>query len=897
MRPTLLSLLVPLAAGLFQILPSPAQGSWDNVGPPGGYFEAIAADPADPRHVVVFSAEAVFETRDAGSTWRRSSPPCGTRGGTIRVRQAEVRGQAFYVNCGSELQRSADAGATWQRYSKTSGEWWTYTDFAVHPSAPATTVAATDDWFEVTRDDGASWSTSPDYTDYFTPLMPSGLTFDPRSSGRLLAIRNGAPRANYGSNAPATQLEQNGSMGMGEWSTVSTVYEFGFNSVCFGRDLAVDGGGIMYVTSDCRGVLVSRDEGRSWEQHAVPEITASGLVSVRAASQRAGVAALRAFNRIMVTEDAGRTWSTLISGSQTEVAVAADGTFWAAEAGRLYRYDANGRTLMPVKRQAAGVYSFEAAGLNWDVLLASTESGAMRSADAGATWSPMAGAAAGLGRFLTVQAQPSSVYAVSDLPTRLWFSPDAGANWEQVSLPAVPTDYTQYGPFVPVGPQPGVVYGSWVKLPGGVIAVGSTPTTVAIRSTDGGRTWTSIDAGLGGTYREWTPAPGDASTAYMRTSTGVFRTRDAGATWRQIWAMADRGPVSAVTIDSGDPLVAYLIDADGSIWATEDGGDRWRAGAAATASEGLARLLADPADSRRAFAVSSSGAVFETRDAARSWNRLSVGAQSPFVDARRVAARGGGRSILGSNTNTVLSIDLSQPHPIALGTDLWWNPAQPGWGLSVVQHEDLQVFAIWFTYDERGRPTWRFVPGGAWTDATTFTGALYVATVPPREFFASAFTAPTVTLVGTATLRFDGADSGEAAFTVGATTLRQPITRMKFGPVGKTGIGLADLWFNPSQSGWGISMHQQYSTLFATWFVYDVDGTPTWLFLPNATTAGGTMSGDVFRAMSIAGAAYEAHGVTVSKVGTASYAGQDVSTLSATIDGRSWTSPISRLPF
>jgi hypothetical protein len=271
----------------------------------------------------------------------------------------------------------------------------------------------------------------------------------------------------------------------------------------------------------------------------------------------------------------------------------------------------------------------------------------------------------------------------------------------------------------------------------------------------------------------------------------------------------------------------------------------------------------------------------------------------------RISAKDGRRWIIAADWFNVVALDLSKPHPIALGTDLWWNRDESGWGLSIAQHDNLQLFAVWFTYDESGKPTWRFVPDGTWIDATTFTGALYKASVPGLDFFSSRFVSPSVTQVGTVTLRFNDMNSGEATFMVGDQLIRQPITRMSFGPVGHVFTALADLYFNPEQSGWGFAMHQQYGTVFATWFLYDTDGSPTWLLMPDATVAGScaacypVVSGDVYRATSAGGSAYEARTVTVSKAGTASFAndGSLAGILRATIDGKSWSSRISPLAF
>ena len=41
-----------------------------------------------------------------------------------------------------------------------------------------------------------------------------------------------------------------------------------------------------------------------------------------------------------------------------------------------------------------------------------------------------------------------------------------------------------------------------------------------------------------------------------------------------------------------------------------------------------------------------------------------------------------------------------------------------------------------------------------------------------------------------------------------------------------------DLWYAApaeSESGWGVNLTQQGSTIFATWFTYDASGNPLWL--------------------------------------------------------------------
>ncbi|HZZ94736.1 MAG TPA: hypothetical protein VFE23_19400 [Usitatibacter sp.] len=57
--------------------------------------------------------------------------------------------------------------------------------------------------------------------------------------------------------------------------------------------------------------------------------------------------------------------------------------------------------------------------------------------------------------------------------------------------------------------------------------------------------------------------------------------------------------------------------------------------------------------------------------------------------------------------------------------DMWWGgAAQDGWGIAVLQ-QYRSLFAVWFTYDASGAPTWLVMPSGTWTDAQTWEGRIY----------------------------------------------------------------------------------------------------------------------------------------------------------------------------
>jgi hypothetical protein len=55
----------------------------------------------------------------------------------------------------------------------------------------------------------------------------------------------------------------------------------------------------------------------------------------------------------------------------------------------------------------------------------------------------------------------------------------------------------------------------------------------------------------------------------------------------------------------------------------------------------------------------------------------------------------------------------------------------------------------------------------------------------------------------------------------------------------------SDMWWVPTESGWGANMIQQGDTIFVTLFVYDINGVPAWYVSP-ATTYQGNVAGQQF---------------------------------------------------
>ena len=113
----------------------------------------------------------------------------------------------------------------------------------------------------------------------------------------------------------------------------------------------------------------------------------------------------------------------------------------------------------------------------------------------------------------------------------------------------------------------------------------------------------------------------------------------------------------------------------------------------------------------------------------------------------------------------------AQSAPNANYTDMWWNPAESGWGISFAQHAGSnQVFAVWYTYDPReaapsgrSKPLWFVMPGGNWTSPNRLTGTVYVTNGVP---FHQGGSNTRVTPVGTFTFEFANASAGTFTYNV-----------------------------------------------------------------------------------------------------------------------------------
>lgn len=152
---------------------------------------------------------------------------------------------------------------------------------------------------------------------------------------------------------------------------------------------------------------------------------------------------------------------------------------------------------------------------------------------------------------------------------------------------------------------------------------------------------------------------------------------------------------------------------------------------------------------------------------------------------------------------------LYEPSAISKTTDmsdLWWVPAESGWGIQFVE-EETTVFATMFVYGPDGKPTW-YVATMDYVAFATWSGTLYATNGP--WFGAVPFNPASVTggPAGTMTFTAPAVAAGVLTYTVNGvqvvkqivreTLVNQDFSGMYVGAFSQQGNGLPSC--NPSDS-------------------------------------------------------------------------------------------------
>ena len=204
--------------------------------------------------------------------------------------------------------------------------------------------------------------------------------------------------------------------------------------------------------------------------------------------------------------------------------------------------------------------------------------------------------------------------------------------------------------------------------------------------------------------------------------------------------------------------------------------------------------------------------------------------------------------------------------------------SEAGWGIDFAHQGDV-IFATWFTHDANGK-AWYLSMTASQTGPNAFAGTVTRTTGPALD---APFDPNEVQRieVGSGTLSFSDANNGTFSYTVNGTSQTKPITREVFGPVptctwgAQANLALAtnytDMWWLPTESGWGVHFTQQGDAIFAAWFTYDFTGAALSLTATLTRASPGVYAGTLIKTSGppFSAVPWDKSAVTRTAVGTA----------------------------
>ena len=149
----------------------------------------------------------------------------------------------------------------------------------------------------------------------------------------------------------------------------------------------------------------------------------------------------------------------------------------------------------------------------------------------------------------------------------------------------------------------------------------------------------------------------------------------------------------------------------------------------------------------------------------------------------------------------------------------WWDPNRSGNGFEIFNAaETVQV--IWYTFDFVGRPIWYTAQGPV--------ASIGAQSWPLLHHRWSNGGKEDATVVGSLRLNLKHAEAADVTWNIdvrqGTWAIQPFIVSGVVNEVDHTGS-----WFDPANSGWGISLTEQGDVLGGVLFTYDANGEPTWV--------------------------------------------------------------------
>ena len=774
---------------------------------------------------------------------------------------------------------------------------------AVDPRNPHRLLAGTGSgglW--ISPDDGATWSAN---NDFLPNLSISALAFDPRNPSTVYA---GTGEASAGLVGVGVFKSVDGG---NTWQYLAATNPDANADWRFVNRLAIDPArssivlaGVTNFSLASGGIYRSTDAGATWTRVS----TAKALDVEFDPSNPQSVVAGLDDGTILYSRDAGLTWA------RTAPLVAApSGREHTARAEIAFARTQPGLVYASVDNESGEVWS---------------------SADSGATWQQLAnpghlGSQGDYDNAIWVDPTDASHVLVAGLD--IYESRDGGATFNKVS------DW-RYAPASPHGDHHALVsppdFGPSrpVLFDGNDGGVYEAPNVYGISGGTGGTGWLNRDNGLAVTQfysgAGRTAAGGRIFGGTQDNGTLVL----ADGAWR-IYRGGDGGfvaidPASDRTVYGEYVYLALHRSLDGGLTAQyfcsgiteampDDGGNDYCGSGATKKANFIAPFTLDPNDANRMLAGASSLWATGSAKGTPAWRAIKPPstASENYINAIAVQPGNGNVAWVGHNNGELYRSANSLAFtpgwtrvgaaalPARRVQRITIDPANPG--RVIVAFTGFVPGNLWQTLD--GGATWRSITGNlpaapvfdvkihprnpAWLYAATSVGV-----------FASQDGGATwsTTNQGPANIRVRELFWIDDA-TLGAATYGRGMYKVAVATGGPADY--QDLWWaGPGENGWGMSITQHGAMIFAAMYVYDANGSPTWVVMPGGSwnAAFTDFSGPLYIPTGTWFGAYDASRFAVgAPVGSATlhFTSLGSATLTYQINGVSGTKSIVRQPF
>lgn len=148
----------------------------------------------------------------------------------------------------------------------------------------------------------------------------------------------------------------------------------------------------------------------------------------------------------------------------------------------------------------------------------------------------------------------------------------------------------------------------------------------------------------------------------------------------------------------------------------------------------------------------------------------------------------------------------------------WWDPSRSGHGFEILNSGE-NVFVVWYTYDASESPVWYTAQGSVGTMGASW---------PLQKHRWGGSRIVESTTVGQMRLSVNHFESMTAAWELGGAQ-----GSWKIEPFVQSGtineVDLTGHWYDPANSGWGMTLVDQGDVFGAVIYAYDAAGQPTWV--------------------------------------------------------------------